>query len=156
MGDARARRGETYLMTNWNRALGNRALAQTVAALAPRREPGTYVYALSSDGIPPGVEPLATFRDRDGLTLVLDDTQAAAAGLEPVFTAAWITVNVETELEGVGFVALLSAAFADQGIPSNIMAAAHLDHFFVPVDRADDAVAVLEHLKAEAAAFLAQ
>ena len=41
----------------------------------------------------------------------------------------------------------MAAALAAEGISCNVVAALNHDHLFVPVDRADDAIAVLDRLQ---------
>ena len=46
--------------------------------LEPELHAGEYVFALAPDGaVPAGVEPIATVREEEGLTLVLARAQAA-------------------------------------------------------------------------------
>lgn len=113
------------------------------------------VYAFVS--LPPGqsvlegVEPLASFREAEGLSLVLLEDEARAAGLNILFRCLWISLKVCSDLEAVGLTAAFASALAEQGIPSNVVAGAFHDHLFVPVDRADDAMAALRALQRRAA-----
>ena len=84
------------------------------------------------------------------MTVILEEAAAAAAGLQPAFRAAWITLTVHSDLHAVGLTAAVSAALAAEGISVNIVAAVSHDHLFVPVERADDAIAILDRLQAEA------
>jgi uncharacterized protein len=89
---------------------------------------------------------IATFRESQGLTVVVDENIAAAHGLTPLFRAAWITLTVQSDLNAVGLTAAVSSALAKAGISCNVIAAVHHDHLFVPVDRAADAMRVLREL----------
>ena len=82
----------------------------------------------------------------EGTTLVLAVDDAAAAGLTGTFRCAWITLDVDSALDAVGLTAAVATALADRGISCNMVAGLRHDHLFVPVDRAHDAVAVLEAL----------
>jgi hypothetical protein len=62
---------------------------------------------------------------------------------------------VHSSLEAIGFLATISTALARAGIPCNAVAAFHHDHLFIPVDRADDAFALLEALSKNRAAATA-
>jgi uncharacterized protein len=59
---------------------------------------------------------------------------------------SWITLTVNSSLDGVGLTAAVSQALAEQGIPCNVVAAAHHDHLFVPERRAEETVLILESL----------
>ncbi|THA36180.1 ACT domain-containing protein [Streptomyces sp. A1277] len=118
--------------------------------LRPELHPGRYVYATATDGaLPDAVAPIVTVRETEGLTLVLPEAQAAAAGLLHTYVAGWITLRVHSALEAVGLTAAVSLALTDAGISCNVVAGFHHDHLFVPYERAAEAVAVLERLAAE-------
>lgn len=84
----------------------------------------------------------ATFREAEGLTVVVDEETAARRGWPVLFRAAWITLTVHSDLTAA-FARALGAA----GISCNVMAAAYHDHIFVPVDdgpRARDVLVALQ------------
>lgn len=131
-------------------------LARVFAVLEPKLADETYVFVCRPDGVvPPGCEPLASFREHEGLTLVLTAGDAAAHDLEPMFVAAWIALSVTTQLDAIGITALICAAFTERGLPCNVMAGACHDHLFVPRPRAAEAMDVLAQLQAHATGILA-
>jgi hypothetical protein len=85
-------------------------------------------------------------REAEGTTLVVERGEAERAGLHGEFPSAWITLEVHSALEAVGFTAAFSAALTRAGISANVVAAFHHDHVFVPEHRADDALRVLGEL----------
>jgi hypothetical protein len=122
-------------------------LAELIASLRPVLHPGVYVFCAAPEGTSlAGVEVLATFREAEGTTLVLEERVARELGLDVQFRAAWITLSVNSDLAGVGLTAAFSRALADAGIACNIMAAIHHDHLFVPWERGPEALRVLEGL----------
>lgn len=132
----------------------NSDLARVFAQLEPQLATDPYAFVSIPDGITPeGCSPLATFREREGLTLVLTEAEATALRLKPMLVVAWIALSVETELDAVGITALIASAFAVRDLPCNVMAGAYHDHVFVPVARADEAMSVLAGLQAEARIF---
>ena len=105
--------------------------------------------------LPPEMEPgsvpaVGLFRESEGVTVLLEERDAEAMRLTPVFRAAWITLSVHSDLHAVGLTAAIAAALAAEGISCNVVAAVHHDHLFVPIDRADDAIAALDRLQAAA------
>ena len=117
-----------------------------LAQLRPRRHPGCYVFTTVS-GVPPaGVRPVMTFTEEEGLTVILSQEEADAAGLAYDLATEWITPTVHSALDGVGLTAAVSAALAGAGISCNVVAAAHHDHLFVPAGTASEAVRLLEDL----------
>ncbi|WP_298308369.1 ACT domain-containing protein [uncultured Erythrobacter sp.] len=90
-------------------------------------------------------EAFALIRETEGTTLVLPaDTKRAS----PTF--ARITLQVYSDLEGVGLTAAVSTALANVGIACNVIAAFHHDHIFVPWDRRQEAMDLLITLSCEA------
>jgi hypothetical protein len=122
-------------------------LAILLQSLKPVLRDGVVVFCVVDAGYDPApLNAMATFRESEGLTVVLDERIAAAHGLTPLFRAAWITLTVQSDLNAVGLTAAVSTALAKEGISCNVIAAAHHDHLFVPVDRAEDAMRVLREL----------
>ncbi|MFF1926513.1 ACT domain-containing protein [Streptomyces sp. NPDC058221] len=118
--------------------------------LRPELHPGRYVFATMPGGqVPAGVRPVVTVGETEGLTLVLPEAEAVAAGLSHSYPAGWITLRVHSALEAVGLTAAVSLALTDAGISCNVVAGFHHDHLFVPHVRAAEAVAVLKALAAE-------
>ena len=118
-------------------------LAEAAPALHPR---AVAVVGLDGFAVPAGLEPIAVFREAEGLTLYLDFEAAERAGLPILFKAAWITMTVESALDAVGFTAAFAAALAEAGIACNVMAGARHDHLFTPWERRDEAMAALRRL----------
>lgn len=124
-------------------------LDQLLAALQPKLNPGVFVFAQVdrlSDALQ--LDALAAFRETEGVTVVVPEAQALRAGLAIGFRAAWITLQVPSDLQAVGLTAAFSKALADAGISCNVMAAVHHDHLFVPADRGEDALTCLQRLSA--------
>jgi hypothetical protein len=127
---------------------GERDLEALLAGLDVVREPGVFVVATISEGaaFPPGARAL--IHEREGVTVVLPREHAVAAGLPFAFEAAWLTLTVHSSLEAVGLTAAVATRLAAAGIPANVLAGYHHDHVLVPVEQADEAVAVLRARRA--------
>ncbi|WP_237457357.1 ACT domain-containing protein [Pseudomaricurvus sp. HS19] len=123
-------------------------LKQLLASLDPELVAGEFVFcsvALAwTDSR--GLQPVATFREREGLTLVLPKQEAELAGL--VFDGVFrqITLRVHSNLQAVGLTASVSAQLAARGISANVIAAYYHDHIFVPAARAEEALQALREL----------
>ena len=128
-------------------------LAELLGSMQPVLNRGVYVFAtLPAGGVPDRLVPIATFREREGLTLIVEEQQAKDAGVPILFRAAWITLTVHSDLQAVGLTAAVAGALAEAGISCNVVAAAHHDHLFVPVESADRAITVLQVLQQRAGA----
>lgn len=123
-----------------------RDLQQMLSQLRPRQHPGRFVFTTVNGAPPAGVRPVMTFTEDEGLTLILSQDQADAAGLAYGPVIEWITLTVHSALDGVGLTAAVSGTLAGAGISANIVAATHHDHLFVPAGTAEQAIRLLEEL----------
>ena len=125
---------------------GERDLDALLRNMKPEMRPGIFVFCSipTDQPIPAALSPLLTFREQEGITLVLLREEAAAAGIRYGFASRLITLTVHSSLEAVGFLAAITAPLAAAGISVNAVSAFYHDHLFVPADRADEAMAVLQ------------
>ncbi|MEM1385185.1 MAG: ACT domain-containing protein [Pseudomonadota bacterium] len=132
--------------------VGETDLDILIAGMDPELRPGVFVFATLPDGasIPKDPPPLMTFRESEGVTLILAEEAADAAGIEAVFRCRMITLRVHSALEAVGFIARIASLLASAGMGVNPVAGFHHDHLFVPEDRAEHAMRLLQDM-AEAA-----
>lgn len=121
-----------------------------IAGMSPELREGRYVFASLPAG-QPNTElmsaSLGTFAEAEGLSLILPEDTARAAGFDVDVVMRQITLSVFSDLEGVGLTAAVSTALADANIPANVVAAFHHDHVFVPADLAEAAMAALRDLQ---------
>jgi hypothetical protein len=89
------------------------------------------------------------FREAEARSLILDEEAARDAGLHASFPCRMITLNVYSSLDAVGFLEAVTARLAVAGMSVNAVSAYYHDHLFVPADRAEEALAVLNGLAAE-------
>nr|WP_294980971.1 ACT domain-containing protein [uncultured Pseudomonas sp.] len=126
---------------------GETSLAALLRGMTPVLNDGEYVFCTLPDGQwPAGVQPLGSFREREGLTLILPRAEAEGAGLAFDYVAAWLTLEVHSALQAVGLTAAVANALARAGISCNVVAAWYHDHLFVAHadgPRALDALRVL-------------
>jgi hypothetical protein len=125
-----------------------------IAGMTPDLQPSAYFFVSVTDAAM--IEALApkalgSFREAEGLSLVLSVADARAAGLAADLAMRCITLSVYSALDGIGLTAAVAAALADAGIACNMIAAHHHDHVFVPETDAERAVAVLRALSDSAA-----
>lgn len=117
-------------------------LASLIRTMSPRLLPGIFVFA-TVDTVPDGLDPVMTFREPEGITLILRQDKAVAASLAWIFPSRMITLEVESSLEAVGFLAAITTRLAKEGIAVNPVSGFHHDHLFVPEGRAEEAMAIL-------------
>ena len=135
-----------------DRAGAIRDLHRLLAGMRPSLHPGRYAFTTLPRG--QAIDPasiVASIREAEGLSVVLAEDDARALGLPIAFLAAWITLEVHSDLAAVGLTAAFSQALAQAGIGCNVVAGTVHDHIFVPTTQADDAIAVLQALQQRAA-----
>ena len=124
--------------------------SEMVRQMNPDLRPGRFVFCslpLESDQTLLLNEAIATFREDEGVSMLLPERTAEIHGLQASEPMCQITLRVYSALSGVGLTAVVSAALARKSIPCNMIAALFHDHVFVPADRAKDALAELKLLQ---------
>ena len=129
---------------------GETNLSILLRQMQPRLNDGVYVFC----SVPPGYdvsseEVLAYFREKEGLSLILERSSAERRQLAYTFEAAWITLSVHSALAAVGLTAAVAKALAQRDISCNVVAAYYHDHIFVPHLQAGKAMEVLGDLTKE-------
>ncbi|WP_426136675.1 ACT domain-containing protein [Pseudomonas sp. PWP3-1b2] len=126
---------------------GETALATLLRSMSPHLNEGDYVFCTLPDNrIPEGCDVIGSFREKEGLTLIVERQQAEQAGLTFDYVAAWITLNVHSALEAVGLTAAFASALGNAGISCNVIAGYYHDHLFVGRADAQRAMDVLRQL----------
>ncbi|MFB9982228.1 ACT domain-containing protein [Mesorhizobium kowhaii] len=127
---------------------GETDLKKLLATMTPELLAGTYVFATLAPGVaqPESLEPVMIFREREGVTLIVTEDAASAAGLTASFRCRMVTLNIHSSLEAVGFLAAITTRLAAAGMGVNPVSAFYHDHLFVPADRAEEALELLRQL----------
>ncbi|WP_321907920.1 ACT domain-containing protein [Paraburkholderia sp. J11-2] len=131
--------------------MGEIDLAKLCATMKPVMAPAVYVYCSFPEfNIPTGLPCLCTFRESEGLTAIVERTEAQRLGVCYTYAARLITLSVHSSLNAVGFIAVISRTLAEAKIPCNIIAGYYHDHLLVPVDQADEAMTQLHEISTSA------
>ena len=114
--------------------------------MQPRLAIGSFVFVTvpACNPIPAGVAPIMIFQEAEGMTMIVPVEHASAAGGVAAFPSRMITLDINSSLEAVGFLAAVTTHLAAAGIAVNPVSAFHHDHLFVPEERADEAMMILE------------
>lgn len=130
---------------------GETSLNVLLRSMSPALNPGEYVFASVPEGSDlQRVEVIGSFREREGLTVIIERLEAESLGLACGYVMAWITLNVHSSLEAVGLTAAFATALGEAGISCNVIAGFYHDHLFVGKDDAQKAMTVLRELAASA------
>lgn len=90
------------------------------------------------------VDPVCQFREREGVTLILPRKQAEALHLNSLYVSRMITLTVHSSLDAVGFLAAITTKLAAHDISVNAVSACYHDHLFVPAEKAETAMRLLQ------------
>jgi hypothetical protein len=116
--------------------------------MQPYLDPREWVFCTVTESATDALNPIATFEENEGRTVVIEQATAQARGLKAIFPSRLITLRVYSDLNAVGFLAVVTTELAKHGIATNAFSALHHDHLFVPKDRAEEAIAILNDLSA--------
>ena len=116
-----------------------------IARMAPRLRPGRYLFCRVPDEsrVPAGA--VVTVAEDEGRTVVVPETEVPE-GAPAEYPCAWITFEVHSSLDAVGFLAAVTGALAGAGLSVNPVSGFHHDHLFVPWERRDEVMRVLREL----------
>lgn len=92
--------------------------------------------------------PIAAFREREGLTLVIAKSMADKHQLDYESVFKGITLQVHSSLDAVGLTAAVTAKLTEHSISANVIAAYFHDHIFVGSGSAEEAMRALGELAA--------
>ena len=125
-------------------------LDELLKTMSPKLQDGEYVFCTVTGRLVDYVnlEPLATFIEAEGLTLILPVESARRAQLEFEGTFRQITLTVHSSLDAVGLTAAVAAKLTSREISANVVAAFYHDHIFVQSGKAQEAMQALRELSA--------
>ncbi len=128
-------------------------LEKLLTAMSPELREGEYVFSsvTQEDFDDMQIEPVGWFREVEGISLILDRAAAQRLGLKQSSAYRMISLNVNSSLEAVGFLAAVTEKLAAAGVSVNAVSAFHHDHLFIPAEKADLAISLLNDLAADAA-----
>ncbi|HTX56494.1 MAG TPA: ACT domain-containing protein [Candidatus Acidoferrales bacterium] len=129
-----------------------RDLQTLLITMKPALDPREWVFCCVDRSFPIAeVRPLLTFRETEGITIVVERLVAEEYNLDYAFPSSRITLRAESDLESVGFTATVTAALSKHTIATNVVSGFYHDHIFVPLERGEEALRVLEELSAQSA-----
>ena len=130
---------------------GETNLSKLLASMSPKIMSGEYVFC-SIEGDYQNTQdlnPLATYREVEGLTVVVTKEMALARELSFKSVFKGITLTVHSSLDAVGLTAAIATKLTEYGISANVIAAYYHDHIFVPSDKAELALTALAEFCSE-------
>lgn len=123
-------------------------LNKLLSGMSPKLVDGEYLF-ITVEGETKDYEyynPIMSFREREGLTLIIPLSKATEHRLDYSDTYSMITLEIHSSLNAVGLTAAVSSKLAEDGISANVVAAFYHDHIFVNSKDRERALASLMDL----------
>ncbi len=83
------------------------------------------------------------------MAAILRKEDASRLGLESIYESKMISLMVHLSLDAVGFLAAITTKLPSAGISVNPVSAFYHNHLFVPVDKAEAAMKLLDEFSLE-------
>ena len=125
-------------------------LQTLIGSMEPVLKPGEYVFTTFNDidwRQIADLQPISVFKEDEGISLVVDLKTADENKIPYDSVFRLISLHVHSSLDAVGLTAAFSTALGNAGISANVVAAYYHDHIFVPTDKAEKALNVLQGMR---------
>jgi len=123
-------------------------LAILLKNMQPVLNEGDYVFCTVSNRDNIELDQIiGSFKEAEGITLIITKTYADQIGLAYSTIMSWISLQVHSSLEAVGLTAAFSTVLAKNNISCNVVAGYYHDHLFVLKEDAEKALQLLSNLK---------
>jgi hypothetical protein len=126
---------------------GETDLSKLLKEIQPVLNPGEFVFCTFPNTLDiPTDDVVMTFKEAEGLTVILRKERADRLGFDYGFVASWITLTVHSSMSAVGLTAAFSSALAAEGMSCNVVAGFYHDHIFIAREDSLKAIEILSRL----------
>lgn len=126
---------------------GEKELEKLLKSIKPEINLGEFVFSTveNLEGI--NINELEmTFKEKEGITLIVKKEIADKLNLKYSFIATWITLTVHSSLEAVGLTSAFSKVLTEEDISCNVVAGYYHDHIFIDKKDTKKAINALNRL----------
>lgn len=130
---------------------GEESLKILLREMSPKLDETDYVFItlVGEYGDFKEYEPICSFLEEEGLTLIVPQPIAVVYGLDYEGVFRKITLEVHSSLEAVGLTAVVATKLKENNISANVIAGYYHDHIFVQSQWAEKAENCLVELTRE-------
>ena len=93
------------------------------------------------------LNPIATFKEEEGLTLVISEERAKRENFEYNSVFKCISLGAHSSRNSVGLIATISTLLSEKGISCNVFSGYFHDHLFVQKSLSKEALELLKSIK---------
>ena len=93
------------------------------------------------------LHPIATFKEEEGLTLVISEERAKRENFKYNSVFKCISLGAHSSLNSVGLIATISTLLSEKGISCNVFSGYFHDHLFVQKSLSKKALELLKSIK---------
>jgi hypothetical protein len=128
---------------------GEEDLSNILNNLQPELLIEDYVFITSDDDSDSEnkLNPIATFKEKEGVTLVVTQERAQVNNLQYNSVFSCISLGVHSSLTSVGLIAAISKSLSDNGIACNVFSGYFHDHIFVQKSLSTQALELINNIK---------
>jgi hypothetical protein len=127
---------------------GEEDLSNILNNLQPELLNEDYVFIKSDDTDSENkLDPIATFKEKEGVTLVITRERAQGNNLQYNSVFSCISLGVHSSLTSVGLISAISKSLSDNGIACNIFSGYFHDHIFVQKSFSTQALELINNIK---------
>ena len=128
---------------------GEEDLSNILNNLQPELLIEDYVFITSDDDSDSHnkLDPIATFKEKEGVTLVITQEIAQGNNLQYNSVFSCISLGVHSSLTSVGLIAAISKSLSDNGIACNVFSGYFHDHIFVQKSLSTQALELINNIK---------
>ena len=126
---------------------GETNLSLLIKGMTPKLNDGEYVFiSIKNLNEIDRNLTICEFKEKEGLTVVINRSLADELGYSYNYVASWITLMIHSALDAVGLTAIFSGELAKNNISCNIIAGYYHDHIFVDIKDSNKTIKVLKRL----------
>lgn len=115
-------------------------------SMKPELIDGEFIFATTKDDNYNKLNPILIFKESEGTTIIIKKDSADKNKIKYENTFAMITLTVHSDLNAIGFLAVITKKLAESGISVNAISAYYHDHLFVSYSKRLEAMKALKSI----------